>query len=553
MKPKNPFVVLAILDGWGIAPGGPGNAISQAITTNYDKLKHSYPHTWLQASGEAVGLPRGEDGNTETGHLNLGAGRIVYQDLQRINLSIADGTFFNNKVLINAFEHSQKYNSNLHLLGLVGAGGVHSNIEHLFALLQLSKRLNFTRVFIHIFSDGRDSPPTAAKTYVKNLKNVIDKEKVGQVASIMGRYWAMDRDQRWDRTEKAYLALTQGTGSYSTNVLDAIDASYADGKTDEFITPTLITGNDSKPVALIKENDSVIFFNFRIDRPRQLTKAFCYRDFSRAPITFDFDPFINKYLNTKPAPILRKEEPFKRGPRIENLFFVTMTEYDKTLRAEGTTVAFPTEEVQNPLSEVISVNNHKQLKVTESEKERFVTFYFNGLRENPFPLEESIIIPSLKVATYDQRPEMKADEITKTVLDQIEQNDFSLIVINYANPDMVGHSGNIGATVKGLEVVDECLGKLANFTLAYKGYLLITADHGNAEEMINPVTGDIDTEHSTFPVPFIAIAENLEGKVNIPLRSGILADIAPTILELLNLPIPENMTGRNLLKDLNIS
>ncbi|KKR30545.1 phosphoglycerate mutase (2,3-diphosphoglycerate-independent) [Candidatus Woesebacteria bacterium RIFCSPHIGHO2_01_FULL_39_32] len=547
-KPK--FVVLAILDGWGIAPDGPGNAITQSNTPNMNKFWLSYPHAELETSGESVGLPRGEDGNTETGHLNLGAGKIVYQDLERINMAIAEGSFFQNEVLISAIEHAKKNNSNLHLMGLVGAGGVHSNIDHLFALIQLAKRSNFKNVFIHVFTDGRDSPPTAAKTYIDLLEKVVRKEEVGTIASIMGRYWAMDRDQRWERTAKAYFALTRGIGNLVEKPSDAIDKSYSEGRTDEFIEPSLIMGRDGKPIATISDNDAIIFFNFRIDRPRQLTKAFVFNDFSKANITFVFDPFKVKYESTHlNSHETKAVEPFERGKRLNNLFFVTMTEYGKPISQEGANPSFPPEMVEMPLSGVISESGLTQLKLTESEKERFVTFYFNGLREKAYPLEDRIIIQSPKVPTYDQKPEMAALEITETLLKKLAASSYSFVLVNYPNPDMVGHTGNIGATVKAVEVVDECIGRVANFVLAYEGMLLITADHGNAEELINALTGEIDTEHSTNHVPFIAISRTLLGKSQ-KLKNGMLADVAPTIIELLELQLPTTMTGHNLLAEI---
>ncbi len=538
------FAILAILDGWGIAKEGPGNAIELAKKVNMDKLWMSYPHTQLQASGEAVGLPRGEDGNTETGHLNLGAGRIIYQDLQRINMAIADGSFFKNKVLIEAFEHAKKNHSKVHMMGLVGAGGVHSNVEHLYALIHLAKMLKFENVFIHVFTDGRDSPPTSAKTYLRNLQKVMQKENIGKIATIIGRYWAMDRDQRWERTDKAYQALTQGAGRFFKDPEEALDFSYAEGETDEFITPAIITNPDGNPLSLIEDNDSIIFFNFRIDRPRQLTRAFLDKDYPFTNASESQTPQKN-YDNKN----FKSSSPSKK--RLVNLYFVTMTDYGKPVTNLGAIPAFPPEIVDIPISGVFSNLGLRQLKITESEKERFVTFYFNGLREKPYPLEERIIIPSSKVATYDQKPEMKAREITQTVLSKLAFEKYNFVVINYPNPDMVGHTGNIEATISAIEVVDECVGKLADFTLAYEGLLVVTADHGNAEEMLNLETGDIDTEHSTNPVPFIAVAKNLIGKGH-GLRSGILADVAPTILSSLNLPVPSSMTGRNLLSDLRL-
>lgn len=546
---QNPeMVVLAILDGWGVAQEYPGNAISLAETPNMDKFWHSYPHTQLEAAGEAVGLPQGEDGNTETGHINLGAGRIIYQDLERINMSIADGSFFENKILLSAMEHSKKYESGLHLMGLVGGGGVHSNISHLFALIHLASINQVKKLYIHIFTDGRDSPPTSAKTYVAKIKEVLTKEGVGQIVSIMGRYWAMDRDQRWDRTELAYMALTKGRGDFVKSPEEAIENSYQDGKTDEFIKPSIIVGNDGKPIANVSENDTVIFFNFRIDRPRQLTKAFVLSDFRNAYASYDFNVSANFFKNTL-SNINKNREPFARGDRISNLFFVTMTDYGKSITDVGAIPAFPPEVIEETIGSIIYTSGLRQLRITESEKERFVTFYFNGLREKPFPLEDRIIIPSLKIPTYDQKPEMCAYELTKTLLAKIETKEYKFIVVNFPNADMVGHTGNIGPAVKAIEILDECIGKIATTVTAHNGALIITADHGNAEDMINVLTGEIDTEHSTSPVPFIVVYNNFLGKPQ-TLTPGILADVSPTILSLLGLTVPPSMTGRNLLSEI---
>ena len=535
------FVILAVLDGWGIAPAGPGNAISQAKTVNMDRFWVSYPHTQLKASGPAVGLPRGENGNTETGHLNLGAGRIVYQDLERINMAIADGSFFENAEFAKAIEHARQNNSKLHLMGLAGAGGVHSNIEHLFALIRLVKLKKFRRLYLHLFTDGRDSPQKAAKTYIDKIRGVIKKEEVGEIASIMGRYWAMDRNLRWDRTAKAYLALTRGRGNLVKTPEEAIEASYTEGKTDEFIEPSLIKSKKNKPLANIEDNDAVIFFNFRKDRPRQLTKAFVLKD---------FDPYTEKYEEThtpeKPA---KSRRLFDRGVALTNLYFVTMTEYSREIIKAGAKAAFPPKRLDMPLGSVISMEGLRQLRMTESEKERFVTFYFNGLREQPFEKEERIIIPSPKVSTYDQKPEMSSKQLTEALLSKLKGFHYQFILVNYPNADMVGHTGNIGAAVHAVETVDESIGSIANFVLAYEGTLLITADHGNIEEMINLHTGEVDTEHSSNFVPFIAISRQFMGKAQ-TLPSGILADVAPTVLALLNIRKPTNMIGRNLLEGL---
>jgi 2,3-bisphosphoglycerate-independent phosphoglycerate mutase len=541
------FVCLVILDGWGIAPAGPGNAISLAKTPNMNRFWLSFPHTQLQASGEAVGLPRGEAGNTETGHLNLGAGRIVYQDLARINMAIADGSFFTNKVLLEAIETASKKGTNLHYMGLIGAGGVHSNMEHLYALIQLAASKNFKSLFLHLFTDGRDSPPTSAKTYISQVREVIKKEGIGQISSIMGRYWAMDRDLRWERTQKAYLALTQGKGQLVKTPEEAVENSYEQGKTDEFIEPSLITDNKAEPIGLIKEGDSVVFYNFRIDRPRQLSRAFVFEEFSQSALKVeDFDPYLVEFTQRHTAQNLPQQKPFERGPKIKDLYFVTMTEYSKPLVENGAKVAFPPDIIAMPLGRVISEAGKKQLRITESEKERFIGFYFNGGQE-AFPDEERFIVPSPKVATYDLKPEMSAREITKAVLNYFETRlDYSFILVNFANPDMVGHTGNIKPAVSACEVVDECVGKIAGYILAAGGTLIITADHGNVEEMLNLKTGEVDTEHSTNPVPFIAISNKLVGRPqNLP--TGILADVAPTVISLLGLTVPTPMTGRDLL------
>ncbi|KKS17856.1 MAG: 2,3-bisphosphoglycerate-independent phosphoglycerate mutase [Candidatus Woesebacteria bacterium GW2011_GWA1_41_7] len=547
------FVLLVVIDGWGISVAGPGNPLSQANLPNMRKFMNSFPHTQLLASGEAVGLPRGEPGNTETGHLNLGAGRIVYQDLQRINMNIADGGFYDNKVLIGAIDHARKNNSNLHLMGLVGAGGVHSNLEHLFALIELAEKQQFNRVFLHLFTDGRDSPPTAAKTYVSKIREVTEKHKIGQIASLIGRYWAMDRDMRWDRTAKAYFALTKGEGHLFKTPEEAIDASYAEGKTDEFIEPSIMANPQGQPLGIIKPNDSIIFFNFRIDRPRQLSRAFTFQDFSKANLPVGFDPYLVKYQKSHLATVPTiTGEPFVRGAKLDNLYFATMTQYEKAIEEFGAKVAFPPENVKFPLGAIIASQGYKQLRVSESEKERFVTYYFNGQQEMAFEGEDRIIVPSPKVATYDLKPEMSALEITNNVLSKLKSGtEYKFILINFANPDMVGHTGNIGAAVKACEVVDECIGKLADMVMAYGGYMLITADHGNVEEMIDASTGSIETEHSENPVPFAVISQKTMGK-SITLTSGILADIAPTILKLLSINVPSNMTGRDLLEGLTV-
>jgi len=544
------LVVLVALDGWGIAPEGPGNAISLSQTPNFNRLWNNYPHGQLGASGESVGLPRGEDGNSETGHLNLGAGRIVYQYLARINMSIADGSFFENPVLIGAARHANENGSKLHIMGLVGSGGVHSSVEHLYALIKLAAMQKVKKVYVHAFTDGRDSPPNISETYIKQITNVMNKEGVGQIASVTGRYWAMDRDRRWERTAKAYFALTKGEGGMFKYPEEAIEQSYALGATDEFIEPSLIVDEYNKPIALVEENDAVIFYNFRIDRPRQLVRAFVMPDAGSVGQEWGFDPYMDKY-GLKQTKGLKPDTPmFKRGERVKNLYFGIMTEYEKPVVEAGAKAAFTPEIVEMPIGRVISEANLRQIRIAESEKERFVTYYFNGRREENFSGEDRLIVESPKVPTYDLKPEMSSYEITQKVLKSLDNENYSFAFINYASPDMVGHTGNIAAAKRAVEAVDECLGKLANQVLNVGGALVITADHGNVEEMINQQTGEIDTEHSVNTVPLIIVSSQLISK-NINLGLGILADVGPTVLGLLGLQIPSQMNGRNLLKGIS--
>lgn len=542
MKP----VLLIVLDGWGVAPDGPGNAISQSKLPFYNHLLATFPHGLLEASGEAVGLPRGEDGNTETGHINLGAGFIVYQDLSRINLSIADGTYFKNNAFLSAINHARKYESKIHLMGLVGSGGVHSNIEHLTALLQLMKEQGFTKVFLHLITDGRDSPPKSAAIYLNQIQAYLQSLGFGKIASIMGRYYGMDRDLRWDRTEKAYKVLTKGIGEKAADPLKVIDANYKKKVTDEFIEPTIITSNN-KPIALIEPNDSVIFYNFRIDRPRQLTKAFVMDNFESEANTSDFDPYSVKYHKKHLVEMSNLQNPFKRGPKIDHLYFTTMTEYNQSVKVSA--VAFPPIIIPHPLGEEISNSGLTQLRMAESEKERFVTYYFNGLREVPFDGEDRLIIPSPKVPTYDLKPEMSSFELTSKLIYNINSKKYNFILVNFACADMVAHTGNPAATIKACEAIDVCLSRIVPEVLKLNGAVFITADHGNAEELINPQTNSIDTEHSTFPVPFIAISNKLNGKT-VKLKTGVLADIAPTILDILHIKKPKEMRSRNLLANI---
>ena len=536
-------VILIILDGWGIAPAGPGNAISLASLPNFNRLWASFPHGKLLASGEPVGLPHGEKGNSETGHLNLGAGRIVYQDLPRINMSIADGSFFENEAFLAAIEHVKKHNSGLHLMGLIGQGGVHSSNDHLFALLQLAANSGLKKVYLHLFTDGRDSPPTSAISYLSQVEEELKKRGVGKIATISGRYFAMDRDNRWERTQKTYEAMVSGKGVKAQSAQEAINNAYNQQQTDEFIQPTVILEN-GQPVSLINDNDGVIFYNYRIDRPRQLAKAFVLRILnSSSVVKKQFDPYAEKYFKKNNPNLPLPSKTFTREKVLKNLFFTTMTEYERDL---PTKAAFPPFMVKMPLSRVLAENNLRQLRLCETEKERFVTYYFNGQREDPCAGEDWLTIPSLKISTYDQKPQMSALEITKTVLEKINLGLYDFILINFANPDMVGHTGIIEASISALETIDDCLGKIVNSVLAVNGACLITADHGNVEEMINLVNGGIDTEHSANPVPLIIIDKNHQNNPMV-LPNSILADVAPTILKLFNIPKPNDFSGRSLI------
>lgn len=538
MKVPKP-VVLIILDGWGLAPEGPGNAITQAKTPNYDRLWAVYPHTQLIASGEAVGLPRDEDGNSETGHLNLGAGQIVYQELPRIDMAIAEGRFFQIPAFKAAIEHVKKNNSSLHLLGLIGAGGVHSSLDHLFALLHFVKKENLVNVFLHLFTDGRDSPPSSALIYIAKIEALTEKIGLGKIATLIGRYYAMDRDNRWERTQKAYEAMVLGTGREASSAEEGIRHSYQEKKTDEFIEPIIVNKN-----GLIKDHDAVIFFNFRIDRPRQLTKAFVLPEFETMVIEkAAFDPYAERY-GLRQYQIPGTTTTFKRKKILKDLFFVTLTEYETGLPVQ---VGFIPEVIDFPLSLIIAEKGLRQFHIAETEKERHVTYYFNGRHERPFTGEDRIEIPSPKVASYDKKPEMSAFEVTDTLLKRLELGTYDFVIINYANPDMVGHTGVVEAGIKACEVVDDCLGRLTKTILSLGGVPLITADHGNVEEMINLKTGEVDTKHSTNPVPFI-IADPRHDKSGKVLPRGILADVAPTILSIMGIKKPPLMTGRNLLQ-----
>ena len=532
-------VVLVILDGWGIGPDYAGNAIKRAHTPTIDMITTTFPHTQLVASGESVGLPHGEDGNTETGHLNLGAGRIVYQDLPRINMSIASGSFRQNKAFLKAVEHARKNNSNLHLLGLIGQGGVHSSNEHLYALMRLCKDQKISNVYLHLITDGRDSAPTSSPIYLEQVQKEIQEIGVGTIATVVGRYYAMDRDHRWERINVAYEALINGVGESSNNLLATIASRHAKSENDEFIKPIIIPGTPR-----IASNDAVIFFNYRIDRPRELTRAITMSDEEFVHHTESFDPYGVKYHKTHITEVPLPINIFPRPTRPTNLVFVSMTEYEKNLPVD---VAFPPEFVEMPLSRIIALAGLRQLKLAESEKERFVTYYFNGQRELPFPGEDVRITPSPKVATYDLKPEMSGVEQTDKLIAAIQGELYDFIVINYPNPDMVAHTGNLEASIKACAFTDTCIARVYERVMQQDNVtMLITADHGNVEELISLETGGIDTEHSAFPVPLLIVGRQfLNAGRSLP--QGILADVAPTILHLLGLNQPSSMSGRSLL------
>ena len=515
-------VVLLILDGWGVAPSWGGNAISVANVSNFDQLWKKYPHTTLCASGECVGLPGHERGNSEVGHLNLGTGRIVKQDSSRISDSIKDGSFFENTYLLGAIANAKKNNSNLHLMGLASDGGIHSHIAHLYALLDLCKKNNFDngRVFLHIFTDGRDSEPMSALSFVSKLEETIKKMGVGQIATISGRYYAMDRDDHWERTSKAHNAMTAGIGNKGSSALSIISSSYNKGLTDEYLEPSVITKNNH-PIATIKDNDSVIFFNFRSDRARQITMA-----------------------------LLAKKSPFRnRVAETKNLFFVGMIPYgfEEELKITAKS-AFPQDETINPLADILSKKQLRQYHSAETEKFAHVTYFFNGGIENPFVGEERLLVPSPRIATYDLQPEMSIKEVNANAISRINSKKYDFMLINFANPDMIGHTGNFKAAIRACEAVDGELGKIVTATLNAKGTIFVSADHGNIEQMINPVTGEPDTEHTRNPVPFISVIDNSLLASDINLRgAGILADVSPTVLEVMGIEKPKEMSGNTLI------
>lgn len=513
MKIPRP-VCLIILDGFGVAPAGRTNAVTDAKKPNYDSYTATYPHTTLSAAGPDVGLPAGQMGNSEVGHLNIGAGRIVYQDLTRISKAVADGSFGANPVLVGAVDEAKAAGAALHLMGLLSDGGVHSHNTHLYALLRLAKDRGLEKVFIHCFLDGRDTPPRSALKYVKELEDELEVIGVGRIATVSGRYFAMDRDNRWERIQSAYQALVSGQGARAGSATTAVEEAYEDGANDEFAPPTVIAGVDGR----IKDGDSVIFFNFRSDRARELTAALTQPDF----------------------------DGFDRLPAPPKVFFVCLALYDIDFQLP---VAFGPEPLTNILVEAISARGLRQLHVAETEKYAHVTFFFNGGLEEPYPGEERVLVPSPKVATYDSKPEMSAPEVADKVVAAVDSGAYDFIVVNFANCDMVGHTGILSAAVRAIEAVDKALGRVVEAVRRRGGAVIITADHGNAEQMVE-ADGKPRTAHTVNRVPMVYISGDRAAALK---PGGRLADIAPTILTVMGIPVPAEMTGRSLLDFSNVA
>ncbi|MCX7745452.1 MAG: 2,3-bisphosphoglycerate-independent phosphoglycerate mutase [Clostridia bacterium] len=509
---KDKLVTLIILDGFGVNTREDGNAIKAAHKPNIDRLFEKYPNTLIQASGMDVGLPEGQMGNSEVGHTNIGAGRIVYQELTRITKSIKDGDFYEKKEFLDAIENAKKNNTKLHLFGLLSDGGVHSHNTHLYALIELAKKQGLKEVYIHCFFDGRDVPPDSAKGYVEELEAKLKEIGVGKIASVMGRYFAMDRDNRWERVKLAYEAMVLGKGLTSDDAVKATEESYKREELDEFVKPTVIT-EGGKPVATIGANDSVIFFNFRPDRAREITRTFIDEEFNG----------------------------FEREKGYFPLFFVCMTQYDKTFK--NVVVAFKPESLTNTFGEYISQLGYKQLRIAETEKYAHVTFFFNGGVETVYPGEDRALIPSPKVATYDLKPEMSAYEVTDEVVKRINSKEYDVIILNFANPDMVGHTGIFEAAKAAIEAVDKCLGRVIEAIENQGGVALITADHGNAEQMVDYETGGAFTAHTTNVVPLIAV-----GLGDVKLKEGRLSDLTPTMLDIMGVEKPKEMTGVSIIE-----
>ena len=519
-------VILMILDGWGIAPPSRSNAITLAKTYTISNLIKTYPAMTLQASGEAVGLSWGEIGNSEVGHLNLGSGKLVYQNLPKIDKSITDGAFFKNEKFLAAIDHARSNKSAIHLMGLVSSGSVHSSIEHLYGLLELCAKEKFKKVFIHAFLDGRDMPFNSGIDFITTIQQKVNEYKTGKIATVSGRFYAMDRDNHYERVALAYNAMVNGESVEKfEDPIEAVKASYDKKVYDEEFIPVVIT-DGGQPIAKISDGDSIVFFNYRSDRAREITKAF---------VLPGFDKFERKYL--------------------ENIYFVAMTEYEKELPIE---VAFPQEDIKEPIAKTISEAGLSQLHIAETEKYAHVTFFFNGGREDKFTGEDRILVPSPRISSYAEKPEMSAKEVTKKTIEAMMIDKYDFIVLNFANGDMVAHTGNLKATIKACQVLDDCVKQIVEMVLAKGGVVLITADHGNAEELVNLQSGKIDKEHSTYPVPLIIVGREWEGKnaglsevpnsdLSLVQPSGLLSDVAPTILRIMNLPQPAEMTGKSLI------
>lgn len=522
-------VVLLVCDGFGISAPSRGNAVTLSYMPNFNQLLRQYPAITLQASGEVVGLPWGEMGNSEVGHMNIGGGKVVYQSLPYINKTIYDGSFYENAAFLEAINHVKQNNSILHIMGLVSDGGIHSSQNHLYALLELCQKLQVQHVAIHAFLDGRDTPHNAAMHYIQQLQQRLQNLPFAKIASLAGRFWAMDRDNHWERIEAAYVAIADGVAKYTaTDPAQAIAASYQRSVFDEELEPTVIMGADGKPVATVHDNDAVIFFNFRADRARQMTKTFVLPTFTK----------------------------FNRAHYFHNLPFVTMMEYERNLPVK---IAFVPDHVANPVAKIVSDAGMQQLHIAETEKYAHVTFFLNGGLEDAFPGEERVMIPSPRVSSYAEVPEMSAGGVRDAVVQGIKSGKYHFIVANLANADMVGHTGNLEAAKRAMEALDRCLGDIVSTVLEVDATLVITADHGNVEEMYNLQTGEIDKEHSTNPVPFLIVGKRwTEVKPlwpEIPMNDlsqvqpmGVLSDVAPTILRLLGLPLPADMTARSLIQ-----
>ena len=503
--------LLCIMDGWGNADGNDAtNAVKLANPVNFNQLKETEKYTAIHADGQYVGLPEGQMGNSEVGHLNLGAGRIVYQDLSKINRAIKDGSFFKNERFLMAINHAKQNDSALHIFGLVSTGGVHSSLEHLLALIKMASDEGLKKVSVHAFLDGRDTPPQSACTYLERVEEELEKYNLPKIATIIGRYYIMDRDNRWERVEKGYNALLLGEGEHSSSACEGVKESYARGDNDEFVLPTVIGGEESR----IHDNDAIIFFNYRPDRAREISKALNFSDF----------------------------DGFERKKVLKNLCYVTMTKYNEDFTFP---VAFPKEKLVNILGDVLEENGIKQFRTAETEKYAHVTFFFNGGIDEPQPHETRVLVPSPKVATYDMQPEMSAPEVCENVLKAVNNDEYGFILVNFANPDMVGHTGVIEAATKACHVVDECVGKIAKACKDNNVVMLLTADHGNSEVMVNPETGKPQTAHTTNKVPFVLINAKDDTKL---VDDGALCDIAPTVLQLMGISQPVEMDGKSLVR-----